>query len=825
MKRFYQVCLLLFFLGLIFIGLTPRTLAVSVSCELISSTILRCEAVCNNGPSNTNSGGCGTACMDLCDNFLFTGSDQNRETCRNVMQRTRPWGQYNARGTMTSSGFNGQEFTGRAFSFFRAADVCSTADKLTPGNLPRLRAGSCACGEGQVRGIYKVCCEREGSNWVPVNAVEYGTQDDFLPREGRCPTGSSVAWLEGPGQPLVAVRGPDGQLNCPGPPPAPTITLTANPTSITAPGPSSRLTWDSTNADSCRWIEGLIRPSTLVDGSADVWPTATTTYTIECTGNNRITTASATVTVGQRPPTTCPLETSFNIVHGPRPGDTTVTITPIPPTPAPPSSCRATCRRCSNLPSQIGNMATWTDDNFMNDLANARPGEIPRICDDGFNDVTFTPDPACACVANISASPTTVSPGGASTLTWSTERALATGCNISGIGLVSSQGNRSVTNIQSTTTYTITCNAVTGGGTCSRSVTVNVGLPPPPPPPIIVPVSPYPPSVSPVINLSVSPTCIPQQPGSRREAHLSWGVSIGNSCPSLPNNSHTFTPGSNSGQCGGGSGSWTSGWELISPSIPATCSAFGGWSGTRPLSGLHSISPPPSFTTTYGLSCRTTGEYTCQYRRHYTHERYECVDWDYKSSYCTTTIGGVSTTFYCGGWECSDHDCVTRGGSVSGSGPTFGPSLPSQATTTLAVIQPLNNVSLTSQRDRILYKSSTDVSWNSSAPSSDVSTEIRCTPSVLANGDGTNWAGAVNSLSAFGTRTVFPIRTTTYQLLCRNIYQNDRACYTYLSAPPLTIGVFTPDLREVPAFYDNLLRIVGMVRGIIIPALAGSQDL
>mgnify|MGYP000663316254 CR=1 FL=1 len=69
-----------------------------------------------------------------------------------------------------------------------------------------------------------------------------------------------------------------------------TATLTAYPTSITA-GSSSTLTWSSSSATSCSasWTS-----STARSGSATVWPSATTTYSITCSG--AIATARVTVT-------------------------------------------------------------------------------------------------------------------------------------------------------------------------------------------------------------------------------------------------------------------------------------------------------------------------------------------------------------------------------------------------------------------------------------------------------------------------------------------------------------------------------------------------
>jgi len=464
------------------------------------------------------------------------------------------------------------------------------------------------------------------------------------------------------------------------------------------------------------------------------------------------------------------------------------------------------------------------------------------------------------------ANPTTITPGQFTTLTWATTG--ATDCRITrtggaGLGNVPPDGSGQ-SNPPTTTTYTLNCGRegnITERRSASATVTVapaaqrwwfcannacrqttgqfttaadcqaavlqhwrinttchrtedecrpGCGVSPVP-----TPITPAP---TPVIsthndvhinNFSVSPTCIPQQPTNRREATLSWNVSIGNSCPTEPNDAHTFVPGSNDSNCGGGQGSWTSGWTLTSPSsYTASCIAFGGWSGDKNLRGTESI-PPPSFTTTYGLSCSRTDTYTCRYSRSYSFRNWECIRRRWVTRTCTRIENGVTISFDCSFSECAERGCVSRTGSVSGSGPTFGPSSSSRETT-LAVVQPLNNVTLESEKDRILHKTSTDISWSSSAPSSGVSTNIRCTPSVQANGDGTNWTGAINSLDSSGTRRISPRRTTTYELLCRNIYQNDQACYTYRSATQL-IRVFDPDLREVPAFYDGFMRLVGRI--------------
>jgi hypothetical protein len=84
--------------------------------------------------------------------------------------------------------------------------------------------------------------------------------------------------------------------------PSPTVTLTANPTSITS-GQSSTLTWSSTNATSCSGVN--FSPSGT-SGSSSVSPTITTTYSLTCTGAGGSSSGSATVTVGTSGDTQAP---------------------------------------------------------------------------------------------------------------------------------------------------------------------------------------------------------------------------------------------------------------------------------------------------------------------------------------------------------------------------------------------------------------------------------------------------------------------------------------------------------------------------------------
>ena len=77
------------------------------------------------------------------------------------------------------------------------------------------------------------------------------------------------------------------------PPASPTVTLTANPTTIIA-GESTTLTWNGTNAAS---VVTSNFGATATSGTMQVSPALTTTYTITVSGPGGQATASATVTI------------------------------------------------------------------------------------------------------------------------------------------------------------------------------------------------------------------------------------------------------------------------------------------------------------------------------------------------------------------------------------------------------------------------------------------------------------------------------------------------------------------------------------------------
>src|ERR1051325_7240332 len=84
----------------------------------------------------------------------------------------------------------------------------------------------------------------------------------------------------------------------PPPPPAPTASLTASPNSVDK-GQSTTLTWQTTNATDVS-IDGIgaVQPN----GTQQVTPTESTTYTLSAKGAGGTQTATARVTANAPPP-------------------------------------------------------------------------------------------------------------------------------------------------------------------------------------------------------------------------------------------------------------------------------------------------------------------------------------------------------------------------------------------------------------------------------------------------------------------------------------------------------------------------------------------
>lgn len=156
-------------------------------------------STCNNGPSATNSGGCGVACNE-----------------------GDAWTQY-----QLGCYFSGGQFGGNGcyLGITGLTKVCSTADKYQPnavypsGSNTILDAGSCSCAIG---GPYKICCGYDPSTKVfsnPVGALKScpegnGVCPGTYPYDGNCPGG----YIDSNGTSETVITTPPGTTSCQTPP-------------------------------------------------------------------------------------------------------------------------------------------------------------------------------------------------------------------------------------------------------------------------------------------------------------------------------------------------------------------------------------------------------------------------------------------------------------------------------------------------------------------------------------------------------------------------------------------------------------------------------
>ena len=215
---------------------------------------------------------------------------------------------------------------------------------------------------------------------------------------------------------------------------------------------------------------------------------------------------------------------------------------------------------------------------------------------------------------NLSASPTTVSYGGSSTLTWSSSN--ASSCTLNGSSVTTS-GSKSTGALYSSKNYTLSCTGK--GGSNSTSASVSVGSPP-----------------KPTVTISASPNPV----NYKSYTTVSWGSSNTKSCtfggvgvPTSGSKSEgpitsaqTFTV-SCSGAGGSASGSVTVNVNYPKPTVKIYVtpnpSAYGGypsvvWSSTGAtscsISGIGAVGTsgskvvgPLTTSQSYSISCKGPG--------------------------------------------------------------------------------------------------------------------------------------------------------------------------------------------------------------------------
>ncbi len=299
-------------------------------------------------------------------------------------------------------------------------------------------------------------------------------------------------------------------------PPAPTVSLSVGPSVVTAGG-SATLTWSSRNATSCAASGGWTGHEPLNGTQSTGALSATTHYTLTCSGTGGTATQTATVTVHAPAPTISLKATPSTVASG---GASTLTW----------ATTGATA--CSASGTYNGSVATSGSHttgplsaNATYNLSCTGPGGSAT------QTVTVSVTPAPPTVS-LTASPSTLASGKAATLTW--KSAHATACTASGAwrGSLALQGTQSTGALTASETYTLTCSGP--GGSAAQSVTVTLT------------------SASPTVSLASNPSTV----SSGGKSRLTWSSTDATACSAS----------------GGWSGSEPTGGSTLTAALDATTS-------------------------------------------------------------------------------------------------------------------------------------------------------------------------------------------------------------------------------------------------------------
>ena len=242
--------------------------------------------------------------------------------------------------------------------------------------------------------------------------------------------------------------------------------FSATPSTITAGGKSS-LSWTTNDATSASIDQGVGSVTPVSGGSVSVSPTATTTYTLTASGSGGNCSDSVTVTVTQPVPT-ANLEANPTEFFGlTDPVDLTW------------STSHATSASIDNgvgsvTPVAVGTVTVYPEITTTYTLTASGPGGTAYASVEVFN-----VDNQRVLTASLTADSTTITQGGSTTLSWTTEGADSASID-QGVGSVTPVSGGSVSvSPTATTTYTLTATSGEGDDAVSvtDSVTVTVTAP------------------------------------------------------------------------------------------------------------------------------------------------------------------------------------------------------------------------------------------------------------------------------------------------------------------------------------------------------------
>lgn len=850
-------------------------LAICISCGTATFAAQRTiySGECNNGPSKTDSGGCGTACLPACDQF----SDIDASFCRQEARDTIAWKKYSLTETEYSSDCNSCEddiwgYPGEcsldagicysySFTLVELSDTCSLADKYHPESDDpyHLYPGHCSCGSVG-NSAYKTCCAAGADGALDTVSAECGSYckkfelDNYPPSEGNCPNGALTVY---------------GSM-CPQPP---RITLTS---SCSDDG-SALIKWATIGADSCMSSDFDTGGKTENQVGVRVSNTEKT-YKITCkndyayynTSTGRRTTDSidSSATVKPTCNTSCPVP---GACYQPNAGQSScsgfdisdglidIKYTPVGDgkdcdgsTPTKDLCCDKTCGKCSSIPGKETTYVTWTDLGSDGDGISCNSDyDNERI--ESLNDPRCVPPSAYFCDSSCRGIPA---------------GAICSGGVISGDPSVNGKpcySGQTCDNACGQTFYSCgggscssaeyanlaACEAIRGVGRCyvtlaaCSAVCGGAGL--------RCPAN----DVTTTVN-TPNPVCLPKQPGQITSTDIGWSGRANNNCASVigggsPDNENVTCRNLSPNWSVNGSGSgivsgnytasnisatqnfslecyrdpYTCNWRSSNIDTEAQCVA-------RDSTGFDCGNCKPGDSNNYCASCSLCDSVCVEYWSDdahcisracgSTHESCStCCDADGKNCGDCNCSQVCNYDGECLAWSCKDFDYY----SVKSSKTIPGGS-PACATTDSKQVRFMQKPVVTEFRPtkpQILLNQLIDIIWNSIVPDSGVQTVFKCTPSVASGGDPDNWTGAINSLPTSGSTAdtgdhPAPKRSTIYELICRN---NDRAlcglspdascqCYNDSDKSDFEVKVFEPELQErSPSLRNLFTNMIGSI--------------
>jgi len=818
------------------------TIIIVTSSFILNSSVVSAQKIgeCDNGrnPSTTP---CGISCVGFCN----TQPESERVACRNVANTTSDWAKYYViRETITTIGLSGQRIIIITFRFQYFGYICSIGDKCmgnTCGNSPLLRAGRCDCSVG---GAYKICCVRAGGTYTPIAAVRATGEDDgHPPQEGMCP-GNAITHMGTecpivdlcPNLPEVQLSVPDGMAidakgNC-------VTDLCPNLDGIQSSVPPFRVIAENGNCakDFCLNIDGI------------QWTMPGNRSRNETTGNCYITDHCLNLPgIQSSVPPGMIRDTSGNCIT-------------------------AGTDLCPNIAGvqlsvPVG-MAIDANGNCVTDLCPNIDGAQPSLPagmarDANGNCVTDL----CPNIAGVQAS---VPAGMARDANGNCVTDLCP--NLDGAqpsvpaGMVRDANGNCVTdlcpNIAGVQASVPAGMAIDENGNCVTDLCPNIaGIQRSMPDGLIIdtngncspPCVASPAAVS--ANIWSGRECLPYQtegnipnhtsitPEERR-TNISWSGGANNVCPNIIGGGE---PDNDSVSCKITGDNWTatttSGTRQVEPtstqSYEIGCNrgsfrciwnrAFGGTNSTSANSIACSESCEAlELAHKYTLEDCNCSQGTCVRRSTVDCLRYRqcwrpvtcclirdtsgnCTSWDPIPNRC-------SEQYTCYPRVCEEYRCYVFAYNQFVQSKQICPSSASDSQQIRVIQKPATNAdSLRTDpiRSRILLHQFINLVWNIRRPESGVSTRMMCTPGI-GRGDEEGWVGALDSLYPYGPQArrnnLSPNRTTVYQLFCRNRdVINPNRCFNDSDLMQREVKVFDPDLREVPAFYDGFMRLVGRI--------------